>query len=75
MMKIDGHTTVREILGAHPETFPVFLAHGMCADCQADPPPVPLHHFASKHCGGNIQGLIAELRSAVAEVPDRPARG
>lgn len=65
MLAIDGNTTVREILTQHPEAFPVFIGHGMCEDCKADPPPVPLHHFAGKHCGGNLGGLIAELNSAI----------
>jgi len=67
MLKIDGHTTVREILKTHPETFPVFLGHGMCEDCKANPPPVPLQHFASKHCGGDLSGLIRELSAAAAD--------
>lgn len=65
MIDIDENTTVREILMAHPEAFDVFLRHGMCEDCQADPPPVPLHHFAGKHCGGDVRGLIGELNAAV----------
>jgi hypothetical protein len=62
---IDGNTTVHDLLGRHPETFTVFLAHGMCADCQADPPPVPISHFAMKHCEGNLDELLGELRSAM----------
>lgn len=66
MLAIDENTTVRDVLKAHPQAFDVFLRHGMCADCRADPPPVPLHHFAGKHCGGNVAGLIAELNAAIA---------
>ncbi len=62
MLNIDGITTVRDLLEAYPKVFPVLLSHGMCEDCQADPPPVPLHHFATKHCDGNIAGLLDELR-------------
>jgi hypothetical protein len=65
MLAINGNTTVRDILTTHPETFQVFLSHGMCADCKADPPPVPLQHFASKHCADDLTGLIRELRSII----------
>lgn len=64
MMTLTENTTVRELLTAHPETFDILLGFGMCADCQHDPPPVPLHHFAWKHCGGDVQGLIRELEAA-----------
>ena len=66
MLAIDGNASVREILTTHPETFPVFVGHGMCEDCKADPPSVPLHHFAGKHCGGNLSGLLQELNAAMA---------
>lgn len=65
MLALNGNTSVRDILTTHPETFPVFVKHGMCADCKADPPPVPLQHFAGKHCGGNLSGLIEELNVAI----------
>jgi len=68
MLAIDGNTTVRDLLTTHPETFPVFVSHGMCEDCKADPPPVPLHHFAGKHCAGDLPGLIRELHSAIGGV-------
>lgn len=67
MLVIDATTTVKELLTARPEVFPVLLGHGMCEDCQADPPPVPLGHFASKHCGGDVDGLLDELRQAMKE--------
>ena len=65
MLEINGKTTVKDLLEIHPEVFPVLLGHGMCADCQDDPPPVPLAHFAEKHCEGRISELIAEIRSAM----------
>lgn len=61
MNMIDGNTTVRELLLTHPATYKILLSHGMCEDCKADPPPVPLSHFANKHCGGNLDDLITEL--------------
>jgi hypothetical protein len=65
-MQLTEATTVRDLLSSHPQAFDVFLRHGMCADCQQDPPPVPLRHFATKHCGGDVGGLIRELESAIA---------
>ena len=65
MLSIHDQTTVRDVLTTYPQTIDVFLRHGMCEDCQADPPPVPLHHFATKHCGGNLQGLIEELKQVI----------
>ena len=65
MTKIEGTTTVRDLLTQHPVVFDVLVRHGMCEDCKADPPPVPLGHFAHKHCGGDIVGLIAEIESAI----------
>ena len=62
-MILTEDTTVRELLTTHPEVFDILLGHGMCADCQDDPPPVPLHHFARKHCGGDVLGLIRELEA------------
>ena len=64
MLELNESTTVRDLLTAHPEVFDVLLGHGMCADCQADPPPVPLGHFAMKHCDGDLEGLIGEIRVA-----------
>jgi hypothetical protein len=64
MTTITPSTTVRELLEAHPSVFQVMLGHGMCASCQQDPPDVPLSHFAQKHCGGNLAGLIQELETA-----------
>lgn len=66
MSSIDENTTVRELLSSYPDTFQVFLRHGMCEGCKSDPPPVPLHHFARKHCGGNITGLLDEILEAIA---------
>jgi hypothetical protein len=65
-LAIDASTTVRELLRRHPEVFDVLLGHGMCEDCKADPPPVPLGHFANKHCAGDVAGLIAELQGAMS---------
>jgi len=65
MQALDGNTTVRELLIAHPQTFDVLVARGMCEDCKTDPPAVPLHHFAQKHCDGNLPALLADLRAAI----------
>lgn len=65
MQTINGDTTVRDLLTAYPQTFDVFLAHGMCADCKMNPPPVPLSHFAGKHCNGDLTGLVEELAAAI----------
>ena len=67
MLAIDENTTVRDLLAAYPQAFDVILRHGMCEDCQADPPPVPLHHFARKHCGGDTPGLLKELNAVIAK--------
>ncbi len=67
MTPIGKSTTVRELLEAHPEVFSVLENHGMCADCQADPPSVPLSHFAEKHCAGDVESLLSELRSAIGK--------
>jgi hypothetical protein len=72
MLTITENTTVRELLTAHPETFPVLRKRGMCADCEAAPPPVTLHHFADKHCNGDVTGLLDELnrsRTNASPVP------
>ena len=65
MLDLEPSTTVRDLLTTHPEAFSVLMKHGMCEDCQAAPPPVPLGHFARKHCGGNVEGLLDELRGAI----------
>ncbi len=65
MLTLTALTTVRDLLAAHPETFPVLVSRGMCEDCRADPPPVPLGRFAAKHCGGDLNGLIEELGRAI----------
>ena len=65
MQTLDANTTVRELVTAHPRTFEVLVARGMCKDCKTDPPPVPLHHFAQKHCDGNLSGLLADLEAAI----------
>ena len=65
MMTIDGTTTVRDLLAVHPEGFGVFLSRGMCEDCKAAPPPVPLHHFSTKH-EVPLDQLISELSSAIS---------
>lgn len=65
MQRLDANTTVRELLTAFPQSFDVLTAHGMCADCKDDPPPVPLRHFAQKHCDGDLPGLLAELDAVI----------
>ena len=75
MIPIHPTTTVLDLLRAYPQTFPVLLGRGMCADCKADPPDVPLSHFASKHCGGDIDRLIEELRAVAKSGSDRADAG
>ncbi len=65
MLTLTALTTVRDLLAAHPQAFDVLVSRGMCEDCKADPPPVPLGHFAAKHCGGDLSGLIEELGRAI----------
>lgn len=65
MLDITEATTVKELLTVHPEVFEVLLGHGMCESCQASPPPVPLGHFAMKHCGGDFSGLLGEIRTTL----------
>ncbi len=67
-MAIDIHrdTTVRDLLTAYPAAFDVLASHGMCQSCKDDPPPVPIHHFAMKHCGGEVDRLIEEVKAVVA---------
>ncbi len=64
-MTLNSQTTVRDLLTNHPEAFGILAGHGMCEDCKHNPPPVPLQHFAAKHCGGNTEGLIRELQGAI----------
>lgn len=71
MLKLDPTTTVRELLTNHPEVFPVLVSRGMCEDCKTDPPPVPLGHFAAKHCDGDVDTLIADLERARGNAPAR----
>jgi len=65
MLMINGTTTVRELLAAYPAAFAVLLRHGMCEDCRSNPPPVPLAHFAAKHCGGNLARLVGEIQGVI----------
>ena len=65
MLTIDGKTTVRELLTEHPDAFDVLVSDGMCQDCKDNPPPVPLEHFAQKHCGGDLKKLIEQIESAI----------
>jgi hypothetical protein len=67
MLALNENTTVRDLLTAYPQVAGVLLGHGMCEDCQADPPPVPLQQFARKHCGGDTMKLIAQLNAAIAQ--------
>ena len=64
-MKLMPTTTVSDLIHMHPEAFEVLARHGMCDDCRRSPPPVPLAHFAEKHCGGNVAGLLDELRATI----------
>ena len=64
-MTIEPLTRVNDLLASYPEAFSVLLNHGMCADCQANPPAVPLAHFAKRHCGGDIDGLLEEIQVVV----------
>ena len=64
-MTLTETTTVQELLTTHPQAAEVLLRHGMCDDCRDNPPPVPLCHFARKHCAGDIAGLLGELQSAI----------
>ena len=69
MLNIDGNTTVRDLLTTYPAAFDVMASHGMCQSCKDNPPPVPLviqpNHFAHKHCGGDLAGLIAQVVSVI----------
>jgi hypothetical protein len=72
MQAIHANMTVRELLTTFPQAFGVLAAHGMCADCKEDPPAVPIRHFAQKHCGGNLDGLLAELHAFIQPEGKRP---
>lgn len=63
MLELNPQTTVQALFAAHPEAFEVLHGYGMCEPCRSAPPPVPLEHFAAKHCGGNIEKLLEELRA------------
>jgi hypothetical protein len=64
MIPLTGDTKVCDLLRRHPKTFAVLEAHGMCAECKAAPPPVPLHHFSAKH-GVPLDQLLTELAAAI----------
>lgn len=64
-MTLTETTTVKDLLTQYPQAAEVLLRHGMCEDCQQNPPPVPLGHFARKHCAGDLAGLIVELNAAI----------
>ena len=66
ILPLTGDTLVCDLLAHHPQTFAVFETHGMCADCKASPPPVPLHHFSSNH-DVPLDQLIGELTAAIGE--------
>ncbi len=70
MSLFSADSTVRQILHAYPQAYEVFQAHGMCADCKEDPPPVPLHHFAGRH-GVGLTDLIGQLEAAVRGAADK----
>lgn len=55
---------VCDVLNETPTAFAVFERHGMCQDCKDNPPPVPIRHFAEKHCQGRIDEFLAELNQA-----------
>ncbi len=59
---------VCDVLREYPQTWDVFLRHGMCEDCKTSPPPVPIQHFVDKHCDGQLESFLAELGGA-ARVP------
>ncbi len=65
MLAITGSTTVRELLTAHPIAFDVLVTYGMCRDCKNNPPPVPLEHFAEKHCDGDLKKLIEQVQTVI----------
>lgn len=63
MTVIHSFTTVQDLILAYPQAFDVLARHGMCESCRLSPPPVPLEHFARKHCQGDVRGLLAELQA------------
>lgn len=65
MLNIDGNTTVRDLLTTHPNAFGVLASHGMCQSCRDNPPPVPLAHFARKHCDGDLENLIKQVKATL----------
>ena len=56
---------VCDVLTNYPQTWDVFIRHGICKDCQQSPPPVPVMHFVNKHCGGQIELFLQELKNSV----------
>lgn len=56
---------VCDVLAKYPQTWDVFIRHGICEDCRQSPPPVPVSHFANKHCNGRIEMFLQELTNAV----------
>ena len=65
-IRLTGETRVCDLLTRHPQTFAVFESHGMCAECKAAPPPVPLQHFSARH-GVPLAQLLAELTAAIGQ--------
>lgn len=56
---------VCDVLKEYPVVWSVFERHGMCDDCKASPPPVPIQHFVDKHCNGDLEMFLGELQVAV----------
>ena len=69
-VEFSAQTTVREVLTRYPDAVDVLSQYGMCDDCKAAPPPVPLEHFAEKH-GVELDRLICELQVCADEVAAR----
>ena len=67
MTPISPTTTVRDLLRAYPQAFPVLLGHGLCADCEANPPEVPLSHFASKHYVMRLNEVIQKFSTQIKD--------
>jgi hypothetical protein len=65
-IRLTGETQVCDLLTRHPQTFAIFESHGMCAECKAAPPPVPLQHFSERH-GVPLAQLLAELADAIGQ--------
>ncbi|MGC9329044.1 MAG: hypothetical protein ACP5I1_15520 [Candidatus Hinthialibacter sp.] len=57
---------VCDVLDKYPAAWPIFERHGMCEDCKQSPPPVPVHHFVTKHCNGNIDAFLQEIHETVS---------